>query len=177
MVHTLNGIYDTKASIQAVLEQPAFDDGLTYPQGHRHFARGIALVALGRYERAAAELRALRGLVEDPATAAVSIFGLNSGSNVLAVADAVLAGRLAAAQGDIDAAVEHLSRGVELEDALTYNEPPDWHLPVRNELARVLSDAGRLDDAEAAYVADLQKYPGNHWSETGLADLRQRLGR
>ena len=43
--------------------------------------------------------------------------------------------------------------------------------------AQVLRNAGQLEEAEAAYVADFVKHPGNRWSEDGLAELRQRRTR
>ena len=49
-------------------------------------------------------------LVNDPATAAVAIFGLNTGPQILAVAERVLSGRLAAARGEVDEAVRHPHR-------------------------------------------------------------------
>ena len=99
-----------------VLEQPAFDDALTYPGGHWHFARGMAFVARDRLDEPSDELQVLQGLIDEPATAAVSIFGLNTGPQVLAVAESILAGRLAAARGDLTAAISHLKRGIELEE-------------------------------------------------------------
>ena len=154
-----------------VLQQPPFDDGLTYPRGHWHFARGMAFVGTGRLDDAATELEALRALVDHPNTAAVTIFGLNGGSQILAIAERVLTGRLAEARGDVEAAIQALRTGIALEDGLTYNEPPDWNLPVRHVLATVLQEAGRADAAAAAYEADLEKYPGNRWSLDGLAAL------
>lgn len=160
---------------QDVLEQPAFDTPLTYPRGHWHFARGMALVEQGDADAAAAELAALRQLADHPNTAAVVIFGINSGTDVLAVAIAALEGRIAAVRGNVEAAVTHLERGIALEDGLTYNEPPDWQLPVRQILGEVLIEADRLDEAEATFTADLEKYPGNRWSTDGLKEVRARM--
>lgn len=156
-----------------VMATPAFDSALTYPNGHRRFARGMALVARGRPDEAASELDALRGLIAHPDTA-VAIFGLNRGDQVLAIAEAVLAGTLAAGRGALAEAVTHLSRGIELEDRLIYNEPPDWSLSVRQVLAGVWEDAGRLDEAARVYRDDLRTYPGNRWSTDALAELERR---
>jgi hypothetical protein len=55
-----------------------------------------------------------------------------------------------------------------LEDNLIYNEPPDWHVPVRQVLGAVLLDADRAAEAEAIYWQDLRENPENGWSLFGL---------
>ena len=61
-----------------------------------------------------------------------------------------------------------LEEAVALEDAIPYNEPPVWHHPVRQILGGVLLDAGRLQEAEAVYRADLVRVRENGWSLFGL---------
>lgn len=48
------------------------------------------------------------------------------------VATEVLAGELAANQGDYEQAIAHLQKAVSLEDALVYTEPADWYHPYGN---------------------------------------------
>ncbi len=81
-------------------------------------------------------------------------------------------GELAAARERWPAAIRHLERGVALEDALNYDEPPPWHSPVRQMLGAVLLASGRIVEAEAVYRADLERFPENGWS---LYGLRQAL--
>jgi tetratricopeptide (TPR) repeat protein len=160
-----------------ILAEPAFPDDLTYPRGNWHYARGMAFTARGQLAEASAELESLAELAADPRTAEVDIFGFNPGNHLLEIAHDVLAGRLAAASGDVTRAVQVLRRGVQREDALTYDEPPDWHLPVRQILGAVLLDAGQVREAEAVYVADLAKYPENGWSLFGLVQSLRAQGR
>jgi hypothetical protein len=61
----------------------------------------------------------------------------------------VVAGEIAAKRKDWDSAVLHLDRAIRYEDSLIYQEPPDWHAPVRQNLAAVHVAAGRADEAEA----------------------------
>ena len=86
------------------------------------------------------------------------------------IAVEVLAGELAAKQGDYDNAIARLHRGILLEDNLIYNEPPDWHVPVRQSLGAVLLDAGRFAEAEAIYWQDLSLNRENGWSLFGLME-------
>ncbi|MDA2930990.1 hypothetical protein MYX84_13775 [Acidobacteria bacterium AH-259-O06] len=55
-----------------------------------------------------------------------------------------------------------------LEDSLIYNEPPDWHIPVRQSLGAVLLEAGRPLEAETIYWQDLKWNRENGWSLYGL---------
>ncbi|HRP88361.1 MAG TPA: hypothetical protein PLS34_12710, partial [Gammaproteobacteria bacterium] len=57
---------------------------------------------------------------------------------------------------------------VVIEDALPYDEPPGWHMPVRHSLGAVLLDAGRPAEAEAVYREELRRNPENGWSLFGL---------
>ena len=160
-----------------ILAERAFPEDLPYPRGNWHYARGMAFTARGQLSEAEAELESLEALVSDPRTAGVDIFGFNPGNHLLEIAYDVLAGRLAAAGGDVTRGVQLLRRGVQREDALTYDEPPDWHLPVRQVLGAVLMDAGQARDAEAVYVADLAKYPENGWALFGLVQSLRAQGR
>ena len=89
----------------------------------------------------------------------------------------MVAGEIAAKRKDWDAAILHLDRAVRYEDALIYQEPPDWHAPVRQNLAAVLLAAGRADEAEAVYWEDLRKNPGNGWSLFGLMQALKAQGK
>ena len=71
----------------------------------------------------------------------------------------------------------HLDRAVRYEDALIYTEPPDWHAPVRQNLAAVLLDAGRAAEAEAVYWEDLRQNPENGWALFGLLQALHAQGK
>ncbi len=152
-----------------ILAAPAPPEDLRYPAGIRHYARGLALARTGRAGEARAELDALRAIAADAGLERITIWNINSAQAVLAIAVQALTGEIAATEGRIDDAVEALTEGVRLEDGLRYNEPPDWHYPVRQTLGAVLLQAGRAEEAEAVYRADLQVFPENGWALFGLA--------
>jgi Flp pilus assembly protein TadD len=85
------------------------------------------------------------------------------------VAEHLLAGEILFLGGKADAGIAELREAVRREDALRYDEPPDWILPVRHALGAALLQAGRAAEAEAVYRADLVKIPENGWSLFGLA--------
>jgi len=149
---------------------------LPYPRGVWRYARALALISDDRLERADRELRALEEIRRDPSLEEAMIWGINSAAAVLEIASEVVKGELAAARGEHAAAEEHLRRGVALEDELLYDEPPTWHLPVRQRLGASLLEAGRPGEAEAVYREDLDRFPENGWSLHGLARALRAQG-
>ncbi|HXI02039.1 MAG TPA: hypothetical protein VNI57_02575, partial [Candidatus Saccharimonadales bacterium] len=152
---------------------PEPDADLIYPRGVWSWAHGMAMTATGQLDEAAKDLDALRKHAADPALAKVTIWDINKTSDLLAIAVEVLSGEMAEKKGDLDGAIAHLTKGVELEDALRYDEPPPWSNPVRHNLGAALLKAGRAAEAEKVYRADLETFPENGWSLFGLeASLR-----
>lgn len=160
---------------EELLKEPAPPADLRFSTGMWHYARGLALAATGKAD----EARAARDSVAAIAAAASpeQIVALNSAAVLLRVAEAVLAGDLAAKQGQLDEAIRLLTEGAHLEDGLRYDEPPDWYFPVRQSLGAVLLTAGRAAEAEAVYREDLQRNPENGWSLYGLRQSLEAQGR
>lgn len=149
---------------------------LPYPSAIRHFARGMAQARKGALDEAAREAQALHAIATDTAMAQVSFFDINHADGVLRVADALLRGELLRAQGKHSEAISALRDAATAEDALAYNEPADWPLPVRTYLGAALLEAGDAKAATEAFNQDLKTYPANGWSLYGLAQAQQALG-
>ena len=150
-----------------VLREPAPPKDLRYTTGIWHYVRGLAYTARGRLDSAAVERDNL--LAIEAAVPAEQMLNLNPAKPVLAVAKAHLAGEMAAKQGRTDEAVKHLQQAIAGEDELTYAEPPEWYLPIRQRLGAILLEAGRPKQAEKAFRDDLVHRPENGWSLHGLA--------
>jgi tetratricopeptide (TPR) repeat protein len=162
---------------QDILREEAPPEDRAYSRGLYHYARALAFSRTGDAEAAEAELEALRARAADPALAGARVSGVSSASAVLAVAVEVTQGELAADRGELDSAVEHLERAVELEDQLRYMEPADWHHPTRQILGAILLRAGRVVEAERVYREDLARLPENGFSLFGLAQALEHQGR
>ena len=65
-------------------------------------------------------------------------------------------------------------RALALENALKYDEPPAWMIPVRHSMGANLLKAGRFAQAEQVYREDLRRLPDNGWSLYGLAESLRR---
>jgi tetratricopeptide (TPR) repeat protein len=81
----------------------------------------------------------------------------------------MLEGEILVREGNTDAAIAKLREAIKAEDALKYDEPPGWILPVRHSLGATLIQAGRFGAAEELYREDLKRLPENGWSLFGLA--------
>lgn len=161
----------------AVLEFPEPDHDLYYERGIRHFARGLAEVRHKRIQNAEKELEKLQGIIANPAIASLSIFDLNSVKKILAIAEASLAGEIAASRHDYPAAVRFLRRAVEIEDELHYTEPKDWYLPSRQVLGAIWLEAGNPSNAEEIFLEDLKHHPQSGWSLFGLTQSQKAQGK
>ncbi|MFB8829211.1 tetratricopeptide repeat protein [Azotobacter sp. CWF10] len=89
----------------------------------------------------------------------------------------MLSGHIAARKADFPGAIDHLHAAARLEDGLVYGEPPEWTVPVRQDLGSVLLAAGRNEEAEQAYREDLKRFPENGWSLHGLAQTLRTQNR
>jgi tetratricopeptide (TPR) repeat protein len=150
---------------EVLTEVPA-DPQFTYAEGIRRYARGLAFAAKGQPDKATEELRSLDKIVASMPADKMAM--QHKAVDLLNIAVAHLNATLMASTKQTDAALEKLRGAVAAQDALRYDEPPPWYLPMRQPLGALLLDAGRAAEAEAAYREDLQHYPENGWSLAGL---------
>lgn len=150
-----------------LLKQPAPDKKLIVARGIYHLGRGLAYVNKGIGKKAKAELESLRNAIATD-MAGEEFVGFANARTVLRIAEGLLAGEIAAKSGDLDEALAQVEKAARLEDALTYNEPPDWPFPVRHTLGAILLEADRADEAEGVYWEDLKRNPENGYALFGL---------
>jgi tetratricopeptide (TPR) repeat protein len=148
-----------------------------FTRGAWRYARSMALINKGRLAEADKELALLKKTLADPTLKGQVTMSSNSGYAILRVGGEVVAGELAARRKQWNTALLHFERGVRYEDSLVYQEPPDWHSPVRENLAAALLATGRADEAEAIYWQDLKINPESGWSLNGLARALQAQGK
>lgn len=155
------------------IEKPSDDFPLV--QGFWHYARGTALARDGRTDDAWAQARAIDALIET-----ADLDGLEEqylpARDLLGVAMHHLEGRIEQVQGNWDAAIHHLEVAAELEEGIAYMEPSYWYAPVRRTLGAVLLEAGRPEEARAAFHAALAKAPRDGWALWGLWQVERAAG-
>jgi tetratricopeptide (TPR) repeat protein len=137
-----------------------------------HYARALALSARGDRSGASREHEALKK--SKGAISANSVWGQNEAADILAVATEVAAARLAQSPAE---AVPHWQRAVALQDALVYDEPPDWYYPLRESLGAALLRAGKPADAEKIFREGVKRSPRNGRMLFGLVQSLKARGR
>ena len=160
---------------EAILEEPGYKDYRLVSNAVRFYARSIACSALGRTEQAREEMAAFT-----EATKAIPedwyIFN-NPVNKVLPIAEAMIEGELLWREGKKDKAFAVLRAGIVREDALIYDEPPGWMLPVRHALGALLMADGRVEEAETVYREDLIRNRNNGWGLIGLQKSLRAQGK
>jgi tetratricopeptide (TPR) repeat protein len=162
---------------EEILAEPAPADDLPFMRAIVHMARGLAYASIDRLPEAEKELAALTPLRKDPSLPDTWVSSVNVASDIVAIAHEVLQGEVAARRRRAEVAARHFAQAVALETALTYMEPPDWPLPTRQLQGAALLEVGRAGEAEVAFRGDLQRFPDNGWSLSGLEQSLSRQGK
>jgi hypothetical protein len=140
---------------EAMLAEPSPDLESRFMTGIWHYGRALAYLHTGNPAAAQKELDGLSAAGK--AMGEVDHYiGFATAGTLLTIADEIVRGELAYASGNTLEGLARLERAVRLEDSLRYNEPPDWYFPVRHFLGAMLLDAGRPNEAEVIYAADLR---------------------
>ncbi len=152
-----------------ILKEP--DNYADYMMGTRAFhyaARAVAYAAKGDPVNARKEQAIF--LEKAKLVPKEETLGNNTAEAILTLARRMVEGEILVAEGRIDDGTAALRAAVMAEDALKYDEPPGWLIPVRHSLGAVLMRAGRFAEAEEVYREDLKRIPDNGWSLFGLAE-------
>ncbi|KAL6710408.1 hypothetical protein ACN47E_009354 [Coniothyrium glycines] len=151
-----------------------------------HYGKGVAYAATGNIDKAQEQRDALSHAVERIPSSRICGDFPNRSNVVLLVGMAMLDGELEYRKGNYSAAFQHLEVAIERDDALTYAEPWPWMQPTRHAYAALLMEQGRIDDAAAAYRADLgyddtlpraRQHPNNVWALHGYHECLIKLGK
>lgn len=160
-----------------IMQLPVPDKKMQYPVAIWHYARGMALAAKGKMGEAEKELSALQRISKEADLANKRIWEMNSVADLVDIAELVLEGELLSYKKQYDAAAPLFKKAIAIEDALTYQEPPDWFFSVRHTYGHWLVQAGRFAEAETIYREDLFMYPANGWALKGLYNSLQGQGK
>jgi tetratricopeptide (TPR) repeat protein len=160
-----------------VLAEPEHPASQPFTHAFQHAARGVALAAKG--DVAAARKEQELYLAAAKAVPADWSAGNNTCQTIFTVVTPMLEGEILVREGKLEAGLAALRVAVQSEDALRYDEPPGWLIPVRHSLGAALMRAGRYAEAEQTYREDLARQPANGWSLFGLAEaltLQRKTG-
>jgi tetratricopeptide (TPR) repeat protein len=133
--------------------------------GMWHYGRAMALFGKGRRGEARQEqqqFEELRKRIDRNRP-----WGSNNMGDVMDVAAAVLEARL---ESDPATAIAPWRKAVEMQDQLTYFEPPPWDYPVCESLGAALLESGDASGAEKVFREGLQLSPNNGRMLFGLRE-------
>lgn len=151
-------------------------DSLLYPEAISHYARGMAFLGKNDLQKAKAELNKLEVLSGEERLKEMRLWEINTMHSIVAIAEKVLRGEILAAEGKYEESITQLQEAVAMEDALNFQEPPDWFFSVRHNLGAVQIEAGNYRDAIKTLEEDLKNYPKNGWAQHGLKLAYEKLG-
>ena len=150
----------------AVMETPRPSDATPSTLALWHFGRGMAAASMGDIAGADRELagftRAAAKVGKD------AYWGLNPSVTMLPVPKALLEARIARLRKNGAGAIAALQRAVAAEDAMAYNEPPDWYLFARESLGGELLLQKKFAEAEAVFREELKRHPQSGRALFGL---------
>ena len=139
-----------------VLKTPQPGAGQPLSAAMWRYARAVAMAARGDRAGAAREREAFEA--QKATVPAGGLWGQNKTADVLALASEVLAARIAEAPRE---AVPHWRNAVAMQEALVYDEPPDWYYPLRESLGAALLRAGQAAEAERVLREGVKRSPHN----------------
>jgi tetratricopeptide (TPR) repeat protein len=158
-----------------ILKSPKPEANLKITTAFWHFARGMAYAGTKDAVNAETELKSLQAVSKE--IRPDGPFGNNVVGDILRVADRTLQAKLAFVKGDKKLANELFVKAVEADDAIHYNEPPDWDLPVREIFGGVLLLNGDNAEAEKVFRAEITRHLRNGRALFGLAESLRRQGK
>src|SRR5512132_1241403 len=153
---------------EILAEPERYTDKMWFTRAFHYAARAIAYAAKGD----TASARTAQSVFVERAKLVPKedFVSNNSCEALLAVAIPMVEGEILIAEGKIDMGIGQLHAAIQKEDALKYDEPPGWLIPVRHSLGAVLMKQQRFAEAEQVYRDDLARLPENGWSLFGLAE-------
>jgi len=159
-----------------ILKSKAPEKDLKYPLVVWNYAQGMAMLSQNNVTEAKKHLAVMKKIMLDTKIKDLTIWEGNSVYDLCIIASKILDGEINAKEKNYTKAIALLKEAVAKEDALNYNEPPDWFFSVRHHLGAVLVDAGQYKAAVKVYEEDLKNYPKNGWALKGLMNSYEKLG-
>jgi tetratricopeptide (TPR) repeat protein len=159
-------------SVLAAPEPPA---GVSYVTGAWRYARGEALIRLGRISEARIEAEALQALIQTGDFTALNDGGVPA-QDVLGIYRRVLLARASMAERDYPAAIAELRQAVDAQARVPYTEPPYVYYPVRRTLGAAYLLNGQPAVAEMEFLSTLIESPNDAYAYWGLSEARRARG-
>ncbi len=156
------------AQWEKILALPAPDADLLYPMAVWQYAQGMARANMGDIEAAMKALGSIKDAIGRQELIDLTIWDINTVNDLVEISYYTLAGEIAMRNGENAKAEKLLLEAIELEDQLSYNEPPDWFFSIRHSLGDLYIRMSEYRKAEKVYREDLATFPRNGFALKGL---------
>jgi tetratricopeptide (TPR) repeat protein len=153
---------------QQVLQADLFTMPRAFPYQHAlgFYALGIAQARTGNLTGAMVshqQLQSIQATLTDRA------------ATYCEVANYTLGAVVAQAQGNVAEALSTIKLAAAAQASWPYDEPPDFHLPIRQCQGQLELGQGDFEAAYTSFQADLDNYINNGWALWGLAETLKHL--
>jgi tetratricopeptide (TPR) repeat protein len=152
---------------EILAEPDNYPDYMPFTRAFHYAARAVAYAAKG--DVAAARKEQAIYIERTKLVPKDEFFGNNTAEAILAIVTHMIEGEILIRDGKREQGFRELRAAVKAEDALKYDEPPGWLIPMRHTLGASLVGAGRFAEAEQVYRDDLARLPEDGWAFFGLA--------
>jgi hypothetical protein len=159
-------------SVLAAEQPPA---GVDYVTGAWRYARGEALVRLGRIQEARIEAESLQALINSGDFAAINGNGVPA-QDILGIYRRILLGRAHMAEHNYPAAIAELRAAAEAQERVPYTEPPYIYYPIRRTLGAAYLMNNQPAVAEMEFLQTLIDSPNDAYAYWGLSQARRARG-
>ncbi|HNS85275.1 MAG TPA: hypothetical protein PKH09_00150 [Parvularculaceae bacterium] len=163
------------AEPQEILALEAPGEEVPFMQAAWHYARGEAFAMMGDAGKARSEAEAISDILANADLSGL-VENLVPAPDVLKIEYLTVTARAAAADGDLDTAIEAMEEAVATQEGLNYTEPPYWYYPAKQTLAAFVLRKGEVERAEQLFIETLAELPNNGWSYVGLAEAYKAQG-
>lgn len=150
-----------------LLKQEKPESAMTYANILYHFGRGMAFSERSDLNAAKKELEHLQRLMKD-SVLLIPLSPFSAAISGAMIAENLLIGSISLKEKKYDEAVEAFEKSVMTEEVMVYNEPRDWMLNPKHYLGNAYIKAGRLIEAKATLLKDLENNNENGWALFGL---------
>jgi tetratricopeptide (TPR) repeat protein len=140
------------------------------------WARGMARAERGELADAHKEYGSMADEMRQIVPPTPTRWGNNSAAAVLAIPRSLLKARILWAEGKNDEAIAHLKLAVTHEDALVYDEPPQWFPPAREALGGAYLQLADCEAAASIFNAELGRHRESGRALYGLMRALKRAG-
>jgi tetratricopeptide (TPR) repeat protein len=157
----------------SLLAMKPLPSNLVYGNILHHFGQGMARAGTNDTKKAREHVERIDELMKNEELK-IEMKPFSAAIEGAKTARDLLVGYIHLKEKSFDKAIDHLTKALEVERQMVYNEPRDWFLNPGQYLGEAYLQAGNYAEAEKAFNMDLSVNAKNVWSLNGLYKAQQK---